>query len=149
MRAPADDYALPNPYPTLQGGANVPGFGALNLGRSQLANIGDDIAPAKSVKLAESRALQVRLETFNTFNHAQFFGPTSVNGEITGWSTDVASSGELRFILRRVSGRSHWSDRGTWYGHASRDRRPSAGARIRSPDGVLESGNTPRYCSRA
>ncbi|HUE03096.1 MAG TPA: carboxypeptidase regulatory-like domain-containing protein [Bryobacteraceae bacterium] len=37
----ADDYTLNNPYPTLQGGANVPGFNALNLGRSQLATLGD------------------------------------------------------------------------------------------------------------
>ena len=37
----ADDYALNNPYPTLQGGANVPGFSALNQGRSQLATLGD------------------------------------------------------------------------------------------------------------
>src|ERR1700677_880994 len=36
----ADNYTQANPYPTLQGGANVPGFGALNLGRSQLATIG-------------------------------------------------------------------------------------------------------------
>jgi hypothetical protein len=35
-----DDYALDNPYPTGQGGASVPGFNALNLGRSQLANLG-------------------------------------------------------------------------------------------------------------
>jgi hypothetical protein len=28
----------------------------------------------------------LRLETFNTFNHAQFFGPASVNGEITSAS---------------------------------------------------------------
>ncbi|HXM39902.1 MAG TPA: carboxypeptidase-like regulatory domain-containing protein, partial [Bryobacteraceae bacterium] len=37
----ADDYTLNNPYPTLQGGANVPGFSALNLGRSQLATLSD------------------------------------------------------------------------------------------------------------
>ncbi len=36
----ADNYTQVNPYPTLQGGANVPGFGALNQGRSQLATIG-------------------------------------------------------------------------------------------------------------
>lgn len=36
----ADDYSLDNPYPTSQGGANVPGFNALNLGRSQLLNLG-------------------------------------------------------------------------------------------------------------
>jgi hypothetical protein len=35
-----DDYRLNNPYPTGQGGSNVPGFNALNLGRSQLASIG-------------------------------------------------------------------------------------------------------------
>ena len=36
-----DDYDLNNPYPTGQGGANVPGFAGLNLGRSQLVNLGD------------------------------------------------------------------------------------------------------------
>jgi hypothetical protein len=36
----ADNYTETNPYPTLQGGASVPGFGALNLGRSQLATLG-------------------------------------------------------------------------------------------------------------
>ncbi len=35
-----DDYSLNNPYPTGQGGATVPGFAALNLGRSQLVNLG-------------------------------------------------------------------------------------------------------------
>jgi hypothetical protein len=35
-----DDYTLNNPYPTGQGGASVPGFAALNLGRSQLINLG-------------------------------------------------------------------------------------------------------------
>ena len=36
-----DDYALSNPYPTQQGGANVPGFAASNVGRSQLLTLGD------------------------------------------------------------------------------------------------------------
>ena len=36
-----DDYNLNNPYPTGQGGASVPGFNALNLGRAQLINLGD------------------------------------------------------------------------------------------------------------
>ncbi len=35
-----DDYTVNNPYPTSQGGASVPGFNALNLGRSQLINLG-------------------------------------------------------------------------------------------------------------
>lgn len=36
-----DSYNLNNPYPTQQGGANVPGFNALSNGRSQLANLDD------------------------------------------------------------------------------------------------------------
>jgi hypothetical protein len=36
-----DDYALNNPYPTQQGGANVPGFNALTNGREQLASLSD------------------------------------------------------------------------------------------------------------
>jgi hypothetical protein len=36
-----DDYNLNNPYPTGQGGASVPGFSALNLGRSQFVSVGD------------------------------------------------------------------------------------------------------------
>jgi len=36
-----DDYALNNPYPTAQGGANVPGFNALYTGRAQLIDLGD------------------------------------------------------------------------------------------------------------
>jgi hypothetical protein len=36
-----DNYNLNNPYPTQQGGANVPGFNALSNGRSQLASLSD------------------------------------------------------------------------------------------------------------
>jgi Carboxypeptidase regulatory-like domain len=36
-----DNFTQNNPYPTAQGGANVPGFNALNLGRAQLLNFGD------------------------------------------------------------------------------------------------------------
>ena len=36
-----DDYSVNNPYPTQQGGANVPGFNAMNNGRSQLLTLGD------------------------------------------------------------------------------------------------------------
>lgn len=35
-----DDYSLNNPYPTAQGGANVPGFNAITLGRAQLLSLG-------------------------------------------------------------------------------------------------------------
>ena len=36
-----DDYSLDNPYPVAQGGASVPGFDALYLGRAQLFSLGD------------------------------------------------------------------------------------------------------------
>ncbi|MGO8718618.1 MAG: TonB-dependent receptor domain-containing protein [Acidobacteriaceae bacterium] len=36
-----DDYSLNNPYPTGQGGANVPGFNALNEGRAELIALSD------------------------------------------------------------------------------------------------------------
>lgn len=35
-----DGYRLDNPYPTAQGGANVPGFNAISQGRAQLVNLG-------------------------------------------------------------------------------------------------------------
>ncbi len=36
----SDDYRMDNPYPTAQGGANVPGFNAISRGRAQLATVG-------------------------------------------------------------------------------------------------------------
>jgi len=41
-----------------------------------------DLALQKSVPVSESKSLQFRFEAFNAFNHAQFYGPTSVNGNI-------------------------------------------------------------------
>jgi outer membrane receptor protein involved in Fe transport len=36
-----DDYTLDNPYPGQQGGASIPGFDALTIGRAQLVSISD------------------------------------------------------------------------------------------------------------
>jgi hypothetical protein len=36
----------------------------------------------KTVRFTESKSLDVRVETFNTFNHSQFYGPASVDGEV-------------------------------------------------------------------
>ena len=56
-----------------------------------------DMALSKTVTLAESRSLQFRLEAFNAFNHAQFFGPASVDGEITSSSFgQVVSAADRR-----------------------------------------------------
>jgi hypothetical protein len=42
-----------------------------------------DVALLKNLRLTESKSLQFRLEGFNVFNHAQFFGPLSVDGNIS------------------------------------------------------------------
>jgi hypothetical protein len=41
-----------------------------------------DMALIKNVPFGGSKALQVRLEAFNVFNHPQFYGPYAVNGNI-------------------------------------------------------------------
>lgn len=41
-----------------------------------------DMALLKNVRLTEAKSLQFRLEGFNVFNHAQFFGPLAVDGNI-------------------------------------------------------------------
>ena len=41
-----------------------------------------DMTLAKVIRLTERAALQFRFEAFNVFNHAQFFGPATVDGEI-------------------------------------------------------------------
>ena len=46
-----------------------------------------DMALSKTVALAESKSLLFRVETFNTFNHAQFFGPLAVDGNISDLGT--------------------------------------------------------------
>jgi hypothetical protein len=41
-----------------------------------------DIALLKDTRFSESKVLEFRLETFNTLNHAQFFGANSVDGNM-------------------------------------------------------------------
>jgi hypothetical protein len=45
-----------------------------------------DAALRKDIRLSDSRALELRLEGFNIWNHAQFFGAASVNGNISSAS---------------------------------------------------------------
>jgi len=42
-----------------------------------------DAALRKELRLAEARTIELRFEAFNVFNHAQFYGPASVNGNIS------------------------------------------------------------------
>jgi hypothetical protein len=44
--------------------------------------VNSDLALLRRFHLSESKVLEFRWETFNTFNHAQFFGPAAVNGDI-------------------------------------------------------------------
>jgi hypothetical protein len=41
-----------------------------------------DMALLKNLRVTEAKSLQFRLEAFNVFNHAQFFGPQAVDGNI-------------------------------------------------------------------
>jgi hypothetical protein len=42
-----------------------------------------DMAIEKNLRLSESKSLEFRLEAFNVFNHAQFYGPATINGNIS------------------------------------------------------------------
>ena len=42
-----------------------------------------DMAILKNLRLSESKSIQIRVEGFNVFNHAQFFGPQAVDGNIS------------------------------------------------------------------
>lgn len=41
-----------------------------------------DLTLQKNVRLVESRSLEFRAEAFNAFNHTQFYGPASVDGQV-------------------------------------------------------------------
>ena len=41
-----------------------------------------DMALEKDVRVTEGTKLELRMEAFNVFNHAQFFGPTAVAGDV-------------------------------------------------------------------
>jgi len=41
-----------------------------------------DMQISKAVNFTETKSLDIRVEAFNVFNHAQFYGPTAVDGEI-------------------------------------------------------------------
>ena len=41
-----------------------------------------DLTLTKTLKVTESKSFEFRLEAFNLFNHAQFYGPASVDGEV-------------------------------------------------------------------
>lgn len=66
-----------------------------------------DVALHKSVRLTESRSLEFRVEAFNLFNHAEFYGPAAVNGNISSPNFgQVTSSAPPRLI--QVAGKFYF-----------------------------------------
>ena len=62
-----------------------------------------DMALLKNVSLTESKSLQFRFEGFNIFNHAQFYGPASVNGNINSSTFgEVVSAAAPRLMQAAV-----------------------------------------------
>jgi hypothetical protein len=58
-----------------------------------------DMALLKNLKLSDVRSVQLRLEAFNVFNHAQFFGPQAVDGNISsGTFGQVVSAAAPRLV---------------------------------------------------
>src|SRR6202451_1887507 len=85
-----DDYSLNNPYPVAQGGASVPGFNALYLGRAQLFSLGD----TKTLSTTEVNELHFSfLRAFNDLGKPQ--GGLGVSLASQGF---VTSSGEPTII---------------------------------------------------
>jgi hypothetical protein len=60
-----------------------------------------DMAISKSLAVTESKSLLFRVETFNTFNHAQFFGPLAVDGNID----DSGPLGTFGHVVSSLPGR--------------------------------------------
>lgn len=59
-----------------------------------------DLALLKNLRLTESKTLEIRLESFNTFNHAQFYGANAVDGNINSQSFGRVVSASAPRILQ-------------------------------------------------
>jgi hypothetical protein len=59
-----------------------------------------DAAVAKNLPITESKAVLFRVEAFNVFNHTQFFGPSSVDGNIGSSTFGQAISAASPRILQ-------------------------------------------------
>ncbi len=58
-----------------------------------------DTSLQKELSITESKAIQFRVEAFNVFNHAQFFGAASVNGNISSANFgQVVNAADPRFV---------------------------------------------------
>ena len=88
---------LPGPLRINTNGRNGrPAFNAVLFPEEEIGQLGDakrrifygpginnfDLALQKNIRLAEARSLEFRAEAFNAFNHTQFYGPASVDGQV-------------------------------------------------------------------
>lgn len=62
-----------------------------------------DMAIEKDVSLPESKSLEFRLEAFNVFNHAQFYGPAAVEGNISSASFGRVVSAEAPRLIQLMA----------------------------------------------
>jgi len=68
------------------------------------------MALEKNARLSESKSLESRLGTFNTFNHLQFHGPAPVNDNISSANFGqvvTAAASEIRFRFSDDLGHEH------------------------------------------
>ena len=61
-----------------------------------------DIALLKETSFTETKVLEFRMESFNTFNHPQFFGANSVDGNIN--DTTFGPGYQRRFTASDAGG---------------------------------------------
>jgi hypothetical protein len=59
-----------------------------------------DMQLSKTTAIAESKSLEIRVEAFNVFNHAQFYGPSSVDGQINDPSFGAVVSAATPRLLQ-------------------------------------------------
>ncbi len=58
-----------------------------------------DMTLSKSLRVTEAKSLEFRLEAFNVFNHAQFYGAASVDGEVNDpHFGDIVSAAAPRLV---------------------------------------------------
>jgi len=96
-----------NPYFNINAfSLNLPGTPG-DAGRRSFIRPGEinfDLALLKTLTFSESMRLQIRLEAFNAFNHANFFGPLAVDGDISsnlfGQVVNAASPREVQVAAK-------------------------------------------------
>ncbi len=88
-----------------------------------------DMTLTKVVRITEARSFEIRLEEFSVFNHAQFYGAASVDGEVNdphfgGFASAAApgpGSGKVHVLASNLSGNQGGPNRGDDRGGRQQD----------------------------